>query len=40
MIAQVSRIITRQPSTVLEDLVGVAAIVVVLVVGLSLPGMA
>jgi len=39
MFTQISRIITRAPSNVLEDAVGVAAIFVVLFVGLSLPGM-
>ena len=40
MISQISRIISRAPSNILEDVVGVAAIFVVLIVGLSLPGMA
>lgn len=40
MIQDVKRILVRAPDTVLEDIVGCAAIVVVLLVGLSLPGMA
>ncbi len=34
------RVLTHNPSDVLEDAIGVAAIFVVLFVGLSLPGMA
>ena len=39
MFTQVTRILTNQPSNVLQDAIGVAAIFVVLFVGLSLPGM-
>ena len=39
MIYQLKTIVTRAPATFLEDMVGIAAIFVVLVVGLSLPGM-
>ncbi|GEM_PF-2707876 len=40
MVSEITRIIARAPATLLEDTIGVAAIVVVLLVGLSLPGMA
>lgn len=40
MFAQVKSIITRAPSTLLEDTIGLAAIFVMVVVGLSLPGLA
>jgi hypothetical protein len=39
MIRQATRIIARAPNTVLEDSIGVAAIFVVVFIGLSLPGM-
>lgn len=39
MFTQISQIITRAPSAVIEDMIGVMAIFVVLLVGLSLPGM-
>ncbi|MFT4714934.1 MAG: hypothetical protein ACI861_002331 [Paracoccaceae bacterium] len=38
MILQISRILKHQTSHVLEDMIGIAAIFVVLFVGLSLPG--
>ncbi len=40
MFTQIFRIFSRAPATILEDAVGVAALIVVLFVGLSLPGMA
>ena len=39
MLNTLTRIITRQPHHVVEDLVGVVAIFVVVFVGLSLPGL-
>lgn len=38
MIMQLKSIVTRAPGAVLEDMIGVAAIFVVLLVGLCLPG--
>ncbi len=40
MVSQIVKIVKRSPSSLLEDTVGCAAIFVVLLVGLSLPGMA
>ncbi|MDA0222151.1 MAG: hypothetical protein QNL16_14925 [Rhodobacterales bacterium] len=39
MIIQLKNVITRAPGTFLEDAIGVAAIFVMLLVGLSLPGL-
>lgn len=39
MIQTLSRIVSRQPHHVMEDLVGVAAIFLVVFVALSLPGL-
>ncbi len=40
MISQVLNIIHRSPTDVIHDMIGVGALVVVILVGLSLPGMA
>jgi hypothetical protein len=39
MISQVYRIYTRAPSAVVEDAIGLVAIVIVVLIGLSLPAM-
>jgi len=39
MISQVYRIYRRAPSMVMEDAIGIVAIVIVLLIGLSLPTM-
>lgn len=39
MITQLKNVITRAPGTFLEDAIGVVAIFVMLLVGLSLPGL-
>ena len=39
MITTLKTIVSRAPATVLEDFIGVAAIFVVFVVGLNLPGL-
>jgi len=40
MISQVMSIIHRSPTNVVQDTIGVCALIVVILVGLSLPGMA
>lgn len=39
MVLQLSRILRRAPAQVLEDMIGLAAIFVILFIALSLPGL-
>lgn len=40
MMTQIARILTTDPAAILEDAIGVVAIFVIILVGLSLPGLA